>query len=88
MEQTLAAYNAGPSRPRTWRGASGGPTMEAAAWAESIPFHETRDYVKKVLSNTTLYAALISGQPQSIKARLGTVGPADAAVPELGLDLP
>jgi soluble lytic murein transglycosylase len=88
MPMAAAAYNAGPSRPRAWRGASGGPTMEAAAWAESIPFHETRDYVKKVLSNTTLYAALISGQPQSIKARLGTVGPADATLPEQGMDLP
>ena len=62
--------------------------MEAAIWAENIPFNETRDYVKKVLSNTTLYAAVLSGQPQSIKARLGNVGPVDAAVPELGLDLP
>jgi soluble lytic murein transglycosylase len=88
MPMAAAAYNAGPSRPRTWRGASGGPTMEAAAWAESIPFHETRDYVKKVLSNATLYSALITGQPQSIKARLGTVGPLDAATPEQGLELP
>jgi len=88
MPLAAAAYNAGPSRPRVWRGASGGPTMEGAAWAESIPFHETRDYVKKVLSNTTLYAALISGQPQSIKVRLGTVAPLDAATPEQGLDLP
>ena len=88
MPLAAAAYNAGPSRPRTWRGASGGPTMEAAAWAESIPFHETRDYVKKVLSNTTMYAAVLTGQPQSIKARLGMVGPLDAATPEQGLDLP
>jgi soluble lytic murein transglycosylase len=41
-----------------------------------------------VLSNTTNYAALITGQPQSLKARLGHVGPKDAAVPETGLDLP
>jgi soluble lytic murein transglycosylase len=45
-----AAYNAGPSRPRRWRE---GPVVEAAAWAESIPFNETRDYVKKGLSNAT-----------------------------------
>ena len=88
MPLAAAAYNAGPSRARTWRGSSGAPTMEAAIWAENIPFHETRDYVKKVLSNTTLYAAVLSGQPQSIKARLGFVGPVDAAVPEIGLDLP
>ena len=88
MPLAAAAYNAGPSRARTWRGASGAPVLEAAIWAENIPFNETRDYVKKVLSNTTLYAAMISGQPQSIKARLGSVGPLDATMPETGLDLP
>ena len=88
MPLAAAAYNAGPSRARAWRGASGAPVLEAAIWAENIPFNETRDYVKKVLSNTTLYAAMISGQPQSIKARLGNVGPLEATAPEAGLDLP
>jgi soluble lytic murein transglycosylase len=83
-----AAYNAGPSRPRSWRGQTGSPTMEAAIWAENVPFNETRDYVKKVLANTTNYAALITGQPQSLKARLGMVGPLDAAQVDSGLDLP
>ena len=88
MPLAAAAYNAGPSRARQWRGASGAPAIEAAIWAENIPFNETRDYVKKVLSNATVYAALQTGQPQSIKARLGTVGAPDAAIPEIGLDLP
>ena len=88
MPLAAAAYNAGPGRPRLWRGQSGAPTMEAALWAENVPFNETRDYVKKVLANTTLYAALITGQAQSLKARLGTVGPKDAAAVETGLDLP
>jgi soluble lytic murein transglycosylase len=79
MAMAAAAYNAGPSRPRSWRGQSGGPVLEAAIWAENVPFAETRDYVKKVLSNTTNYAALLSGQPQSLKTRLGMVGPRDAA---------
>jgi soluble lytic murein transglycosylase len=88
MPLAAAAYNAGPSRPRNWRGASGGPVMEAAIWAENVPFNETRDYVKKVLSNTTNYAALISGQPQSLKARLGMVGPRDAGAPDINTELP
>ena len=88
MPMAAAAYNAGPNRPRMWRGQSGGPVWEAAIWAENVPFSETRDYVKKVLSNTTSYAALITGQPQSLKARLGNVGPKDANLPDLGLDLP
>ena len=88
MPLAAAAYNAGPSRPRSWRGTSGSPVLEAAIWAENIPFAETRDYVKKVLANTTAYAALISGQPQSLKARLGAVGPRDGAAPEVNKDLP
>ena len=88
MPMAAAAYNAGPNRPRIWRGQTGAPTVEAAIWAENVPFNETRDYVKKVLSNTTNYAALITGQPQSLKARLGMVGPRDAAQPEMGTDLP
>ena len=88
MALAAAAYNAGPSRPRSWRGQPGDPVIDAAIWAENIPFAETRDYVKKVLSNTTNYAALITGQPQSLKARLGAVGPRDVSAPEVNRELP
>ena len=88
MAMAAAAYNAGPGRPRTWRGQSGSPTVDAAIWAESIPFSETRDYVKKVLSNTTNYAAILTGQPQSLRARMGMVGPRDAGQPETDKTLP
>jgi len=85
MPMAAAAYNAGPSRPRSWRN---GPVLEAAIWAENIPFQETRDYVKKVLTNTTNYAAVLTGQPQSLKARLGSVGPKPANAVESYADLP
>ena len=88
MALAAAAYNAGPGRPRTWRGQPGSPVLDAAVWAESVPFSETRDYVKKVLSNTTNYAAILTGQPQSLKARLGTVAPRDASQPEPDRTLP
>jgi len=78
MAMAAAAYNAGPGRPRNWRN---GPQLEAAIWAENVPFNETRDYVKKVLSNTTNYAAVLTGQPQSLKARLGMIGPREASAP-------
>jgi len=80
-----AAYNAGPGRSRRWRN---GPMLEAAIWAENIPFNETRDYVKKVLANTVNYAALLTGQPQSLKSRLGRIGPLPAGAKEAGADLP
>ncbi len=88
MALTAAAYNAGPGRSRLWRGQSGDPMLEAAIWAENIPFNETRDYVKKVLANTTGYAALITGQPQSLKARLGQVGPRNAPLSNADEELP
>ena len=83
MPLAAAAYNAGPGRPRRWRE---GPALPGEIWTENIPFEETRDYVKQVLANTTSYAALLTGQPQSLRARLGVVtpAPAQAAVePEL-----
>jgi soluble lytic murein transglycosylase len=81
-----AAYNAGPSRPRRWRE---GPVLEPAIWVENIPLHETRDYVKKVLSNASHYAALLSGKPSSLKARLGaSIGPRGAEAPPSNPDLP
>jgi len=69
-----AAYNAGPGRPRNWRSTLSEP-VEGAIFAEIIPFNETRDYVKKVLTNAVYYAALFTGEPQSLKARLGEVAP-------------
>lgn len=81
-----AAYNAGPGRPRRWRE---GPTLEPAMWAESIPIHETRDYVKKVVSNATYYASLFAGKPTSLKARLGSaIGPRDQLAAAPNPDLP
>jgi len=67
-----AAYNAGPGRARAWRADQ---TMEAAVYAESIPFNETRDYVKKVMANSSYYANNFSQQMQSLKARIGVIEP-------------
>jgi len=79
-----AAYNAGPGRPHLWR--SRLPhAVEGAIFVESIPFTETRGYVKNVLSNATYYAAMFDKKPQSLKARLGTVGPKGWTAP---LDVP
>ena len=77
-----AAYNAGPGRPRAWR-ATLPRAVEGAIFAETIPFNETRDYVKKVMSNSVYYAALFDNRVQSLKARLGTVAPRDAGTTEL-----
>lgn len=67
-----AAYNAGPGRARAWRADQ---PMEAAIYAETIPFNETRDYVKRVMANSTYYANNFSQQLQSLKARIGSIEP-------------
>jgi len=67
-----AAYNAGPTRARLWRGTA---PVEGAIFVETIPFGETRDYVKKVMTNTVYYAAILGIEPISLKARLGMVLP-------------
>jgi soluble lytic murein transglycosylase len=85
IPMAVAAYNAGPSRPRSWRN---GPVLEAAIWIENIPFDETRDYVKRVMSNTVNYAALITGQPQSLNAKLQPIGPRAATAQAPNTDLP
>jgi soluble lytic murein transglycosylase len=77
-----AAYNAGPGRPRQWRSQLLQP-VEGAIFAESIPFNETREYVKRVLSNTVYYAALFENKAQSLKSRLGTVAPKAAGTTQL-----
>lgn len=72
-----AAYNAGPGRAQRWRDTR---PMEAAVYIESIPFAETRDYVKKVMSNAMYYAARF-GQPSVLlKDRLGIVPARKTAV--------
>ena len=65
-----AAYNAGPGRAQRWRAEQ---ALEGAIYAETIPFSETRDYVKKVISNAMYYSLLFNEQPVSIKHRLGQI---------------
>ena len=79
-----AAYNAGPGRAKKWRADR---PLEGAIYAETIPFSETRDYVKKVMSNAVYYSALFNGKPDSLKSRLGTVGARTADAPK-DADLP
>jgi soluble lytic murein transglycosylase len=56
LEQTLAAYNAGPNRVADWL--AWNTYREPAEFVESIPFTETRDYVQAVLRNADVYRRL------------------------------
>ena len=88
-----AAYNAGPSRSQLWQ-SSIDRQVPGAAFAESIPFTETRDYVKQVLANTVMYETLLalsqtSAQPtpndeassQRLSAWLSHIEPSERSSP-------
>jgi soluble lytic murein transglycosylase len=80
-----AAYNAGPGRAQRWRA---DVPVEGAIYAETIPFSETRDYVKKVMNNSIYYSVLFNGRPESLHERLGTIPPRNAAGAQKVEDLP
>jgi len=73
-----AGYNAGPNRARNWQPADS--SMEAAIYIESIPFLETRDYVKKVMANAVAYSMAFGGNRLSLSSRLGTIPPRNPEV--------
>jgi soluble lytic murein transglycosylase len=52
----LAAYNAGPRPAAEWATARAGMPLDA--WVESIPYRETRNYLKIVLADWDVYRAL------------------------------
>lgn len=57
-----AAYNAGPNRVRSWLNNSAGK-LDAVAFVESIPFSETRGYVKNVLAYDLFYRSFMNKAP-------------------------
>lgn len=65
-----AAYNAGPGRARRWRAES---PLEGAIYAESIPFNETRDYVKQVMLNRWYYGYRLNGKSPPLSELMGVV---------------
>ncbi len=56
LEQTLAAYNAGPRHAAEW--ITWSSFREPAEFVESIPFTETREYVQAVIRNGEMYRRL------------------------------
>ena len=74
-----AAYNAGPGRAQQWRPVA--TPLEGAIWVETIPFNETRDYVKKVLANAMVYGQSFQTSQEPLTTRLGVVTPRGAGTP-------
>ncbi|WP_432722370.1 transglycosylase SLT domain-containing protein [Jeongeupia wiesaeckerbachi] len=64
-----AGYNAGPGRARNWQNDD---ALDAAIYIETIPFDETRNYVKKVLANAQHYGASF-GTSTTLHQRLAAI---------------
>ena len=64
-----AGYNAGPHRVRRWRPVSS--AMEPEIWIETIPFRETRKYVRRVFAYTAIYQRNLGQQPVRLSERFG-----------------
>lgn len=67
-----AAYNAGSHRVDQWIKDAGG--MDIRVWIETIPFHETRNYVKNVISFAQVYGQILD-IPVPVLAENETVVP-------------
>jgi soluble lytic murein transglycosylase len=65
-----AAYNAGPHRVDEWLPAT---SMAADLWIATIPFRETRDYVRRVLAYGLIYADRLGSCPRPLGAELRPV---------------
>lgn len=67
-----AAYNAGATRVTEWLPVTGS-TLPADIWVDTIPYDETRAYVRRVLTQTVVFDWRLHGTPRTLTARLGTV---------------
>ncbi|AHF01338.1 lytic transglycosylase [Thiomicrospira aerophila AL3] len=57
----IAAYNAGPSRVNQWLvDLNGANSIEADQWIDTLPFFETRRYVRQVLEHKLVYDFILA----------------------------
>ncbi|HEX5340634.1 MAG TPA: transglycosylase SLT domain-containing protein [Gammaproteobacteria bacterium] len=67
-----AAYNTGTRRVTEWL-PSGNSTLPADIWVDTIPYDQTRGYVRRVLAQAVVFDWRLHGKAQTLSARLGTV---------------
>lgn len=68
-----AAYNAGSSRVKSWL-PEAGTKMPADLWVEMIPYNETRDYLKRVLTYTVIYEKRLGLPASTLLERMRPIG--------------
>jgi soluble lytic murein transglycosylase len=68
-----ASYNAGPNRVREWLPES--KSLDADAWVDTVPYNETRNYVKNVMAFTTVYAYRLETTVRRLAERMPRILP-------------
>ena len=68
-----AAYNAGPHRVDRWLPQTA--VVDARVWIETIPFNETRKYVRRVMAAETIFHWRMTGEMRRLSERLPLVQP-------------
>jgi soluble lytic murein transglycosylase len=68
-----AAYNAGPQRVLQWMPKQ--DPVDARIWIETIPYNETRRYVRRVLEAETIFHWRMSGETRRLSDEFATVTP-------------
>jgi len=68
-----ASYNAGPNRVREWL--PDNKPLDADAWVDTVPYNETRNYVKNVMAFTTVYAYRLESTLRRLQERMPSVFP-------------
>jgi soluble lytic murein transglycosylase len=68
-----ASYNAGPHRVKKWM--PDNQILPADIWVDTIPFKETRNYVKNVLGYTAVYEHRLGVKPSRLFDRMPSVKP-------------
>ncbi len=71
LAMVAAAYNAGPGRVEQWRPKDG--CVDAERWVETIPFTETRHYVRNLVFYAGVYEWRLGEPVTTVTARLGKV---------------
>ncbi len=74
-----AAYNAGPHRVSTWFPEDG--KLDADIWVENMPFHETRQYVRRVMAYTVFYDQRLDQGITRLNERMPAIGNSTAKEP-------
>ncbi len=73
-----AAYNAGPLRVEAWLPRES--SLDARIWIESIPYSETRDYVRRVLTADTIFHWRLAGDVERLSSKLPEIRVSEAHV--------